>query len=199
MAANSPYDGLSIEDWEPKTLELIEEHPLDANEIYSIVLHVWDDILKSGIGSKPFKIGQDLFPRPQIMGYFLHELIPLELEYRYPELWRREQTSTEKDIVYMPDPKYSVEIKTSSSLRNIYGNRSYAQKTDIHKKSKSGYYLAINFEKFSPNKSLPKVSLVRFGWIDYEDWQGQVAASGQQSRLSPEVEKYKLLTLPLAK
>ena len=150
-----------------------------------------------GSRSKPFKIGEDLFPRPQVMGFFLHELIPLELECRYPELWRREQQSDEKDIVYKPDRQYSVEIKTSSSARNIYGNRSYAQKTKSNKKSKSGYYLAINFQKFTSKVTSPKIVLVRFGWLDHADWQGQAAASGQQARLSSDVEKYKLLTLPL--
>ncbi|MGK7921714.1 MAG: ScaI family restriction endonuclease [Trichodesmium sp.] len=39
--------------------------------------------------------------------------------------------------------------------------------------------------------------LVRFGWLDQDDWQGQVAATGQQARLSSDVERYKLLELPL--
>jgi hypothetical protein len=41
------------------------------------------------------------------------------------------------------------------------------------------------------------INLVRFGWIDREDWQGQTAATGQQAKLSPEVERYKLLQLPI--
>jgi hypothetical protein len=87
----------------------------------------------------------DLFPRPQIMAYFLHELIPLEFSDRYPGIWRREETSDEKDLVYIPDQWFSVEIKTSSSNGRIFGNRSYTQETQTIKKSKSGYYLAVNF------------------------------------------------------
>ncbi len=193
----SPYYGLPIEQWQEKTLELIKSHPLDANELYSIVLSVWDDIFKSHIGSRPFRIGVDLFPRPQIMGFFLHELIPVELAYRYKDVWRREQSSHEKDLVYIPDEQYSIEMKTSSSGRNIYGNRSYAQESKSARKNKSGYYLAINFQNFTSKIQYPRVELVRFGWLDHEDWIGQSAATGQQARLSPIVERNKLLSLPL--
>ena len=192
---NSPYEGLPPENWEDVTRKLVAQHPLEMTELYEIVSKVWDDIFSSGIGSKPFRIGVDLFPRPQIMGYFLHELIPLELEFRYPEIWRREITSDEKDVVFVLNPTFSVEIKTSSSTRSIYGNRSYAQVGDTSKKSKSGYYLAINFEKFTSNMKQPKITLVRFGWLDHEDWVGQTAATGQQSRLSRDVELKKLLTI----
>jgi len=43
----------------------------------------------------------------------------------------------------------------------------------------------------------PEINLVRFGWIDFSDWQGQAAATGQQARLNFDVEKYKILKLPL--
>ncbi len=42
-----------------------------------------------------------------------------------------------------------------------------------------------------------KINLVRFGWLDEEDWIGQTASTGQQARLSSDVERYKLLQLPL--
>lgn len=193
----SPYHGLPITEWEKRTLELIRAHPLDTDEIYEVVLSVWDDIFKSSIGKRPFHIGQDLFPRPQIMAFFLHELIPLEFADRYPGVWRREETPDEKDLVYVPDQSFSIEIKTSSSDGRIFGNRSYAQETKKGKKSKSGYYLAINFEKFTKTGRLPSVNLIRFGWLDHSDWIGQDAATGQQARLDPNVEQYKLLRLPL--
>ncbi|MFN6098915.1 MAG: ScaI family restriction endonuclease [Dolichospermum sp.] len=145
----SPYLGIPVEKWADKTKELIEEHPLDANEIYEIVISVWEEIFQSSITSRGYKIGRDIFPSPQIIGSLLHELIPLELSGKYPQLWRREKDTTEKDLVYIPNDNFSIEIKTSSSPRNIFGNRSYAQKstTGKTKKSKSGYYLVINFEK----------------------------------------------------
>lgn len=194
----SPYHGLPPAAWQAKTRELIAQHPLDTTELYKIVVQTWADIFNSEIGSKPFRIGTDIFPRPQIMGFFLHELIPLELQFRYPALWRREETPQEKDVVYIPDPTYSIEIKTSSSAKHIYGNRSYAQPSSRSKKSKSGYYLAVNFQKFSKKTPQPEIVLVRFGWLDHEDWLGQAAATGQQARLSQEVETGKLLTLPLS-
>ena len=60
--------------------------------------------------------------------------------------------------------------------------------------------LVINFQKFTAKNQTtqtPQINLVRFGWIDQEDWQGQTAATGQQARLSPDVERSKLLRLPL--
>ena len=136
-----------------------------------------------------------MFPKPQIMGFFLHELIPLELAARFPKEWRGDKSSDEKDIVYIADRKYSVEIKTSSNPNRIFGNRSYAQKTTKGKKAKSGYYLAVNFEKFTDTTFSPAIKKIRFGWIDASDWMGQRAASGQQSRLSADVETKKLNTL----
>jgi len=194
----SPYDGLTPDLWEQKTHELIALHPLNSNKIYSVCLNAWQNIFQSQIGSKPFLIGRDIFPTPQIMGFLLHELIPLELAFRYPQLWRKGTLANEKDLIYIPNDDFSIEIKTSSSAKNIYGNRSYAQPSES-KKGKSGYYLAINFEKFVPNNPQPHISLIRFGWLDHEDWIGQSAASGQQARLSPQVEKGKLLILPLTK
>ncbi|MCP4359784.1 MAG: ScaI family restriction endonuclease [Chloroflexi bacterium] len=193
----SPYENLSVSAWHERTLELIDRHPLHPDEIYEVVHEVWSSIFNSGIGSKPFRIGQELFPRPQVMGFFLHELIPLEFGFRYPGIWKREEATGEKDMVFVPDSNFSVEIKTSSSKNKIYGNRSFAQKTSTSKKSKSGYYLAINFQKFSKNIIAPEIRLVRFGWLDHDDWIGQKAASGQQARLSSDVETFKLLVLPL--
>lgn len=195
----SPYTGLEVAQWEAKTLELIHNHPLDTDELYSIVIQVWDDIFASSIGSRAFRIGQDLLPQPQIMGFFLHELIALELESRYRGMWRRNVSSAEKDVVCIADDLFSIEIKTSSSARSIYGNRSYAQTGQSARKIKSGYYLAVNFEKFSLKGTKPSITRVRFGWLDHEDWQGQSAATGQQARLSLQVERYKLLELPIRK
>ncbi len=128
------------------------------------------------------------------MAFLLHELIPLEFSERYKGIWRAEQNANDKDLVYIPNNKYSIEIKTSSSTGKIYGNRSYAQEAQTDKKNKSGYYLAINFEKFQSEK-LPKITLIRFGWIDHEDWMGQKAATGQQSRLKSNVENFKMKKL----
>lgn len=194
----SPYEGLPVSQWKEKTLELIDEHPLDMNELYDVVHQVWEEIFETQIGAGRRQIGKDLFPRPQVMAFFLHEMIPLELTRRYPDSWRREQTSNEKDLVYIPDSNYSVELKTSSSKNRIYGNRSYAQKSTSKKKSKDGYYLAVNFGKFTKTNSRPKIHLVRFGWLDFTDWSGQDKPTGQQAKVTSDARAAKLLTLPLS-
>lgn len=129
------------------------------------------------------------------MGALLHELIPLEVAARYPTEWRGEISADDKDIVYIPDDGFSIELKTSSHRDQIFGNRSYAQEAQNDKKSKSGYYLAVNFEKFSRKGPEPQVLLIRFGWLDHTDWIGQRAATGQQSRLTSGVyaSKFKAL------
>ena len=203
----SPYEGLAPEDWKAKTRELISQHPLDSTELYEVVLQQWNAVFESLITSKGYRIGIDFFPQPQIMGFFLHELIALELTNRHPGIWRREEKATEKDLVYIPDDQFSREIKTSSQKGKIFGNRSFTQtsQTGRTKKSKSGYYLVVNREKFkssSPTETEtkrenPHITSVRFGWIDAEYWLGQKAATGQQARLSNDVESYKLLPLPL--
>jgi hypothetical protein len=191
----SPYHGTTHDQWESITQKIIEKHPLKPQEIVDVVLMSWNTILDTGLGKKGFKIGVDIFPKPQIMGFFLHELIPLELAARYPEAWRGEKQASDKDIVYIPDDSFSIEVKTSSNPNRIFGNRSYAQGTTNGKKAKTGYYVAVNFEKFSATTKQPQVCLIRFGWLDANDWIGQKAATGQQSRLPAEVENFKLLKL----
>lgn len=194
----TPYAGVTGDDQLlEKTRELIEAHPLDPAEVVDVVKGAWSDIFASGFGKKKFKIGKSIFPKPQIMGFFLHELIPLELASRHPKEWRPEQVAADKDAVYIPDDYFSVEIKTSSHKSQIFGNRSYAQKVQpgASKKSKDGHYLAVNFEKFSKSVTKPKVVRVRFGWLDHADWLGQQQASGQQARLTTQADRCKLIEL----
>lgn len=129
------------------------------------------------------------------MGALLHELIPLEIAARYPKKWRGEAAANDKDVVYLPNDIFSIELKTSSHRAHIFGNRSYAQEALNDKKSKSGYYLAVNFEKFLPQNCEPEITLVRFGWLDHADWIGQSAATGQQSRLTSDIYAGKFKTL----
>ena len=191
----SPYAGLPPEKWLEVTRQLVNEHPLKTAEIVDVVLTAWNSIFASSMGTRAFHIGKEIFPKPQIMGFFLHELIPLELAARYPKKWRGERSAGDKDIVYIPNDRLSIEVKTSSNPSHIFGNRSYAQGTTKNKKAKSGYYLAVNFQKFSTSLKRPNILLVRFGWLDSTDWIGQKAATGQQSRLPTEVESFKLLEI----
>ena len=83
----------------------------------------------------------------------------------------------------------------------VFGNRSYSKKgskketekvkkpkkkvkvndKDIktnQRKEKSGYYLTINYS--SDNKG---INLIRFGWVDHDNWEGQRSSSGQSAKL----------------
>jgi hypothetical protein len=191
---DSPYFGLPASEWLDITRQLVERHPLATEEIVETVLVSWQSIFDSRLGTKGFRIGYDIFPKPQTMGFLLHELIPLELAAKYPKYWRGDTSASDKDLVYILDDAFSIEVKTSSDSRHIYGNRSYAQESGHSKKGKSGYYLTVNFEKFSGTGN-PGIRLIRFGWLDSTDWIGQKAATGQQARLSSDVENYKLLPL----
>ena len=195
MNDTSPYDGIDPKDWEDKTKELLEKYPVSKDEIIQVTLKAWNDIFASSFGSKPFKIGVDIFPSPQIMAFLLHELIPLELQSRYPKSWRRDTSGNEKDLVHLPNDNFSTEIKASSSATGIFGNRSYAQPGPNAKKAKSGYLLAVNFEKFSSDKTKPEIRLIRLGWLDHTDWIGQSAQTGQQARLNRDVRAKKMTTL----
>lgn len=193
----SPYKGLAPAEWRAKTEELLADYPVSTDELAEIVLDQWASIFKSGIGRRGLRIGEHIFPTPQIMGQFLHELIPYELQARYPDQWRRDQTGADKDLVYVPDPDaWSTEIKTSSNARQVFGNRSYAQPSTSSRKTKSGFYLTVNFQRWvDVDSGLPGVRLIRLGWLDHTDWIPQKAQSGQQARNSQEAYAGKLLVI----
>lgn len=195
MSAKSPYDGKPISEWKKITENLIKEHPLNEKDIVSTVLESWESIFESTLGRHGLKIGVQIFPKPQIMGFLLHEIIQQEFVAKYPGEWRGEETSEDKDLVCILDDNFSIEIKTSSNQNQVFGNRSYAQESINNRKSKSGFYLAVNFDKFSKSRKKPEILLIRFGWIDHDDWIGQAAATGQQARLSRETYENKFKTL----
>lgn len=192
----SPYYPIPQADWLDKTRELLRAHPLRDKTLVDAALASWDAIFASNIGS--LKIGTDIFPSPQLMGSILHELIPLTLAKTLPE-WRRERTSAEKDLVFIPDAAMSIEIKTSSHRTSVFGNRSFGiDDPGRGKKAKDGYYLTVNFDKWPHGDRAmkrPEIRIVRFGWIDHTDWVAQVAQSGQQSSLPALVYNQQLLTI----
>ena len=193
----SPYDGLASDKWEAKTEELIAAHPVDTGQLVDVIQTAWSAIFDTKLGGK-FSIGKEISPKPQIMGFLLHELIPLELELRSPKTWRTDKEKGDKDLVYIPDPSKSVELKTSSHPSQIFGNRSYAQPQpeNARGKSKNGYYLTVNFQNFAlAGKNRPEITLVRFGWLDHTDWLAQTSATGQQARVSPASDRTKLKVL----
>lgn len=194
----SPYANEPEQRWSEITERLIDEHPLSNEDIVSAVLEAWEGIMKTSIAEK-LQIGVDIFPKPQILGNYLHELIPVILERRYPDLWARDVQKKDKDLVCVQNPFYSCEIKTSSNANNIFGNASYGQEDSSNStsKSKDGYYIAVNFENFNPDNPnfKPRIRKIRFGWLDHTDWHSQGASSGQQARIRPNVRDNKLKLL----
>lgn len=196
--SNTPYDGIPVEGWAKLTSKLIKAHPLSADELVNTVLKAWTELHVTRIGSRELQIGKDIFPNPQILGFLLHELIPVELAALHPKQWRREKTKGEKDLVYELDPHFSVEIKTSSHPSQIFGNRSYAQHSTaglLACKAKGGYFLTVNFQIAKQAGDEARVTRIRFGWLDPSDWIGQQSQTGQQSRLTAYADRYKLVQL----
>ena len=195
---NSPYDNLPVSQWKSITMNLVNQYPLSFEEIVQAVLDSWNGILQSTIANE-LRIGVDILPSPQIMGNYLHELIPIMLERRFPGVWSRDIEKKDKDLVYLPNDYYSTEIKTSSNKNNIFGNASYGQEdsSNASSKTKDGYYLAINFEKFdqAPLGQMPRIRKIRIGWLDHTDWHSQSASSGQAATISSEVRDNKLILI----
>ena len=190
----SPYDNLDIAAWKPKTLELIEQHPLSLDEIRDVALQTWQILWQTRIGTGKSAISLDEMDVPaMVVGYFFEKLYTRELGTHHPNQWRGGRSRGEKDLVCLTNPFFSTEMKSSGQLSTkIYGNRSYAQRTKRDsprsKVEKSGYYITINFYQTT-------LTLLRFGWIDYEDWQPQKAATGQAATLKDEVYRYKLVEI----
>ena len=191
----NPYQNLPISNWKEKTIELVENHPLKKEELVKSVLTSWDKIFDTYIGNE-LKIGKDIKPSPQILGNYLHELIPIYFEKKYNGKWHKDKTKNDKDLVCDFNNFFSIEIKTSSSKKDIFGNRSYGIQSETENaKKKEGYYLAINFEKCAEDIEKPNITLIRFGWLEHSDWISQNSQTGQQSRLSKESDSLKFITL----
>ncbi|WP_330203384.1 ScaI family restriction endonuclease [Cyanobacterium sp. DS4] len=190
---NSPYQNLDKDSWIDKTKELIEDHPLSLGEIEDIAVRAWNILWQTKIGDELTKIPlKDIKLPATVIGYFFEKLFAYILAEQYPDKWCGGSHKEDKDLVYIENPYYSVEIKTSGQKKtDIFGNRSYGKKSQdevLVKKEKSGYYLTINFYQDT-------LTLIRFGWIDFEDWQSQSSESGQMSKLKQEVYQTKLFAV----
>lgn len=194
----SPYEGYLEHQWSNITRQLVAKYPLSPNEIVDAVLAAWDGIFNTKIAEE-LRIGVDITPSPQVMGNYLHLLIPVMLEKRFPGVWSRDIRKNDKDLVYLPNDFFSTEIKTSSNPNNIYGNASYGQEdsADASSKSKDGYYIGVNFEKFdqAPEGQRPRIRKIRIGWLDHSDWHSQSASSGQAATITAAVRDSKLLLI----
>lgn len=189
----SPY-GTARSEWRRITEELVKSHPLAQADLLSAVLDTWDTLWQTTLGTGQLSVSlADIVVPATVVGYFFEILFTRELERRQPGRWRGNRRKDEKDLVYVPDRDLSVEIKASGQLGyKVYGNRSYGQKADndlLVKKEKSGYYITINFYGHA-------LTLVRFGWIDGNDWRAQNAPTGQMAGLDQSVYDLKLIAIP---
>lgn len=183
----SPFENADVKDWSRITRELVGKHPLKSM-IVDLCLKSWQSILNGKINSYLNLCIREMSISPQAMGALLHDVIPEYISKNISGF--RKGVGNEKDVVCAGDELFSFEIKTSSQ-KSIYGNRSYAKSETG--KSKSGYYLAINFEKDITSE--PRILKIQFGWLDHSDWIGQKSETGQQATLTKDAKAHKLLTL----
>lgn len=191
----NPYEGVPRSGWPAITRELVDAHPLKPDAVVDHVSDAWDRIMDSRIGGH-LRMGEDFRPSPQLMGSFLHAVFAAVVEEKNPGVWRAEATKEDKDLVYIKDDSFSTEVKTSSSARSIYGNRSYAQPQSERGsgKSKDGYYIAINTQAFSRTRA-PRVRRIAMGWLSHEDWIPQASVTGQRAHLEQETYRDKFIVL----
>jgi ScaI restriction endonuclease len=191
---SGPYTDKPTSKWEAITHRLLDDHPLKLGLIHNIALVAWDKLWDTTVCSGPVAVRLDALDVPStVIGYFFEVLFARELQRRDPENWRGNQSGDEKDLVYLKEPRFSVDIKTSGQLGDrAYGNRSYGQEVqniNLAKKEKSGYYITVNFYRTT-------LTLLRFGWIDASDWKPQSSETGQMAGLSKEVYEGKLIIIP---
>ena len=187
----SPYSNKCESQWYEITNELVKEHPL-TNQLVDMCFRTWNSILNGKINSFLNLRIKDMNLSPQAVSNLFHDILPEYIE-RNVTNWKKGNETSEKDIVYTLDNRYSFEIKISSSKNSIFGNRSYGQVVNSPKKSKDGYYLAINIDKLTTDN--PQIRIIRFGWLDHSDWISQSSATGQQARLGKNTMKLKFQTL----
>ena len=183
----NPYEHMPVEQWPEITRDLVERHPLKPL-IVDLCLKSWQSILHGRINTYLNLRLCEMSISPQATGALLHDVIPEYISRNIDGF--RKGKGKEKDIVREYDDFYSLELKTSSQ-RSIFGNRSYAKSETG--KSKSGYYLAVNFEKIDAND--PKLLRIQMGWLDHSDWVAQKSETGQQASLTKEARKNKFVLL----
>ena len=190
----SPYSGKSESSWLAVTRRLVGAHPLQLPVLRDAAVATWSTLWQTTLGEGQTSVRlSELSVPATVVGYFFEVLLARELGRRFPGAWRGNRSKEEKDLVYEPDPSLSIEVKTSGQLGlKVFGNRSYGQKASGEapvKKEKSGYYVTVNFFE-------RVLTLIRFGWIDADDWDPQQAATGQMAGLRQAVYDYKLLPVP---
>lgn len=192
MPLDDPYASLPDYLWPQRTVELLDQHPLTGTQVVDAVLEAWERILLTRVAGAISL--REAKPSPQLLGSYLHLVLPLVLNEIDPGNWRQDRAKHEKDLVYLPDDFYSTELKTSSAKGKVFGNRSAAQPPGPGAKDSMGYYICVNTGRFT-SESDAKITYIQWGWISRADWRGQAAATGQQASLSPAVYAGKMVRL----
>ena len=126
----SPYSNKPVAARLKITKGLLVRHPLTTDVILEVATQAWGCLWNTrvGVGKTAVELNQLDVPAT-VVGYFFEVLFTNEMERRFPGKWRGCKKGDEKDLVYIPDPRLSVEIKTSGQLGlKVFGNRSYGQK-----------------------------------------------------------------------
>lgn len=169
--------------------DLIARHALfrDSHRCADAVHRAWNTVWKTMVGGTvPL---YQVSVSSQTIGQFFETLLETELA----GFWRPMRKS-EKDFAHHADPFHNFELKMSSSSNRIFGNASYAKIGEGAEKDRSGFYLAINFEKPTIG-TVPKIHMIRAGWIDASDWIPQKSDTGQSASLRQEVYDAQLCIL----
>ena len=132
----NPYQNLPISNWKEKTIELVENHPLKKEELVKSVLTSWDKIFDTYIGNE-LKIGKDIKPSPQILGNYLHELIPIYFEKKYNGKWHKDKTKNDKDLVCDFNNFFSIELHLVKKIFLVIEVMEYNLKQKTPKKRKA--------------------------------------------------------------
>ena len=113
----SPYDKITAEDEIfNKTIELVNNHPLELEQIRELVLSSWSDVWSTVIGNDDVQIPlKEVDPPATVIGYFLEKVLAKKMSALYPEVWRG-GVGSEKDLYCISDEACSIEMKTSGQL-----------------------------------------------------------------------------------
>ena len=179
-----------------------QEYVLDnaIKQIIDSFVITTDDIRDITLESGEYMLNDTLYGDPMVevirnapnSGSFIGHIFPMAFRKifipRYPKIFRPEQGPYEKDIVCLIDPSNSFEIKASTSVDDIRGNNSYAW--GELEKDKSSYYLSVNF-----NPDSYVIDMIRFGWLDIEDWTKTLSGQGQGSTVKVKPRRTKMQKL----
>lgn len=136
--------------------------------LVSASLSTMDIIAHSFIGPYPRAIA---LREPQAIGAIFHNLYPYELSKVAGVAVRMGHVKREPDVVIEDAPLYRLEIKSSSSRRGVFGNRSDTQPRATALKEKGAYYLVLNYDKgASAARRSPENLRIRFGFLTPNDW-----------------------------